>query len=197
MIELTDFISGYKNANDKVAYIKKNMTRTYVNYTNKVDDCDKIVRLSSYDSGKQYKPSTTTQYFIFITTLIHRYLDIETDDELYIFDAFEQNGITESFVQALGGEYNKYSTILNMVARDTDAFENSVVRFLNNQIEVMKIFYQESQKAASDVVDSLKNGKEDKEDESINSRQDVQNDNEESSRERTGSSDSSSTKNEG
>jgi hypothetical protein len=131
---VSEFVKGFNEVTDKETYVKRHIKTDYVNYVDKANDCERIVKASCYDAEGKFKANTVSQYFLFVQTLVDRYLGLQYKDALNMFDTFERYGITEVFISVIEKEYSKYTTILNMVANDIIADETSLTNYFDAKI---------------------------------------------------------------
>lgn len=171
-MKIKDFITEYKiaSADNKINVVKKHIVRKYVPYIEKVAACNMIVENSMYKSdeyGKVFQPNSPLQFQMFIGELVHLYTDIEMtsgQDRIEIFDAFEENGVTEVFTEALGAEVVKFNTVLKMCCDDVSFSETDLVRWIERKIQATKLGFdtlieslKEKYEADEITIDGLKN----------------------------------------
>ena len=163
-MKIKDFIAEYKTASDdhKAHAINKHIVKKYVPYIEKVASCQMIVENSMYikdEYGKVFQPNTPLRFQMFVGELIRHYTDIDIEsgqDRIEIFDAFEENGITELFMQCLGSEAVKFQTVLQMCCDDVTFAETDLVKWVNGKITAAGLGLN----ALLEAVGSLENGEE-------------------------------------
>lgn len=142
---ITEFVNGFKSANDKEKFVKKHITRTYVPYEEKVSRCQRIIDNSMYvktdDGGQKFRPNTPLRYELFIITVVQCYTDIEYDTgkTLEGFNAMAECGAYDYIVKFVQEDTSIFQSVLEMMIDDTVDAERNYVDFIDRKIEDMLV----------------------------------------------------------
>ena len=139
---ITEFVNGFKSANDKEKFVKKHITRTYVPYEEKVSRCQRIIDNSMYvneESGRRFRPNTPLRYELFIITMVQCYTDIEYDigKTLEGFNAMAECGADGCIMDAVKSDVGIFQSVLDMMVDDTIDAERNYVDYIRNKFEAI------------------------------------------------------------
>lgn len=139
---ITEFVNGFKSANDKEKFVKKHITRTYVPYEEKVSRCQRIIDNSMYvneESGRRFRPNTPLRYELFIITMVQCYTDIEYeyDNTLSGFNAMAECGADAYIMDAVKNDVGIFQSVLDMMVDDVVDSERNYVDYIDTKIDVI------------------------------------------------------------
>lgn len=140
----------------KKSTLESKMNKKYVPFLTKVDECGRVIKLSSYkevDDKKIYWKNTANQYFLFVLALIRNYFDIQFDENIVEnFDQLNESGVIEKVIKVIGDkEYQEWQTILSMT--ENDEYENnaSMRAVIENKLDALSLMIN----SASEAIDNL------------------------------------------
>lgn len=139
---ITEFVNGFKSANDKEKFVKKHITRTYVPYEEKVSRCQRIIDNSMYvneESGRRFRPNTPLLRELFIITVIQCYTDIEYEDgkTLNGFNSLAEAEADGYIMNAVSTDVAIFRAVLDMMVEDSYDRERNYVDYIDNKIETV------------------------------------------------------------
>lgn len=140
-MNVKDFIEGYNSANNKEKYLAGHITNKYVSYATKIDECKRIIEITSYKevNGKKiYWKNTPGQQFNFKTKLISYYTDIEfePDDVVSQYDLLNELGLIENINDFIPeSELIEWGNMLNICINDEYENTRSLVSYLDIKLE--------------------------------------------------------------
>lgn len=145
MITVEKFVEGYNKATDKEKFIIKHVIKDkYIPYAEKVNVCNRIVRVTSYvGSGETltYRQNTPAQYMLYSLNVVDLYTDIDIDfsNADREFDKLDKlHLITEIINYVDDYEVNTLKTLLDMTKDDLMANERDLASFLENKISLIQ-----------------------------------------------------------
>lgn len=159
-ITVTEFIAQYNKLEGKAKeiYLKSSLTKTYMNYLDKVSIAQTIVTLSCINQkNKTIEICSAKRYVLSVMFLINSYTNICIDfDKVYEdFDALNKNGLIELFMNNSTGfeiiptkELAEFQMILDMTMND----------FMTNKYESHNFFIELAEiitSALNDKMDSI------------------------------------------
>ena len=154
---ISEFAEKYNTSKQKDAFVKKHIKTTYIPYYQKIDAVRQIVKATMYKNinGKDtFVINSPLRYFLFVRTVIELYTDLEWDkfekekeidgfivqyDISKDFDILEQNGLIESIMNAIGDDFTKFTTVLNMVVDDEVDLNRSIIPFFETKFEAVSM----------------------------------------------------------
>ncbi len=178
-IAVIDFITQYNKLESKAKeeYLKKSLTKTYMNYLDKVSVAQTIVTLSCINqNNKKIELCSAKRYVLSVMFLINSYTNISVNfDKLYEdFDALNKNGLIERFMNNSTGieiiptkELKEFQMILDMTMNDfmTNKYESHnffvelveiIASALNSKIDSIVPFLENISKTAENMDDKQK-----------------------------------------
>lgn len=142
-MKLDKFILEYDTAGDKDKFLAKRINKTYISFTDKLSDCDKIVEQACYterDGQKVFRLNSAIRYFLFVMTIVKDYTDIEVDFEaegIKLYDALAERGLIEKLMAGIGErEYKEFTTLLSMATDDVMENERSFAGYVDGKIDL-------------------------------------------------------------
>lgn len=144
-MKVNDFVDEYKKADEKgkKKLVAEHVTRPYVPYLTKVAVAQAIVDQTQYvrdenateEEGRmprgEYRLNTPIRYLVTLMQMVAEYTDLEqsisTADD---FDALQDCGALSDFLTYVQDDFTVFENVVQMVADDVYAEENSLVRHL-------------------------------------------------------------------
>lgn len=143
---LDKFILEYDTAGDKDKFFAKHINKTYISFTDKLSDCDKIVEQACYterDGQKVFRLNSAIKYFLFVMTVVKEYTDIEVDfekDAAKAYDMLAERGLIEKLMVGIGEhEYKEFTTLLSMATDDIMENERSFAGYVDGKMDLLKL----------------------------------------------------------
>lgn len=147
-----EFIEEYKKTQNTSNLVGKHIVATYIPFERKMSLSKKIINVSMYSNvngNKVFIPNTPARYMCFVLAIIENYTDIRTFESneptvigasnLKCFNLFEENGVIEKIVEAVGEDVTKFRTVLDMMVQDTIDQERNLVDFLDSKINAWQL----------------------------------------------------------
>lgn len=154
-----EFIEEYKKTQNTSNLVGKHIVATYIPFERKIALSKRIINVSMYSNvngNKVFTPNTPTRYMCFVLAIIENYTDIrisESNEPIVIgtsnlecFNLFEENGVVEKIVEAVGEDVTKFRTVLDMTIQDTLDRERNLVNFLSTKEEALMIAFNAIEK---------------------------------------------------
>ena len=118
-MDIGKFIEEYDRAQSKDRLIKKHVLSDYISFEVKLSESKKIIEHSCYedvDGRRVFRMNSPVRYMLFMMAVIRSYTDLEFDltNTMIQFDLLDQRGIFEQLIQVIGGDVDKFQTVLNM-----------------------------------------------------------------------------------
>lgn len=134
-MKIEEFIEGYKNATNKENYVKKHIVNDYVSYATKVDECAKILNVTSYRDGVLYQ--NTPSEMMFVSLLPFKlYTDIEFEFNVDSFDLFDSNELIDMLAQVMPSkELIRLNEVYGMVKDDISINNRDIVPYIEKKIK--------------------------------------------------------------
>ena len=152
-----EFIEKYDKATDKELLLKNMIIRQYVPYSEKINDCNRIVFATTKD-GDMFKINSPFQIMLFNYTIITKYTDLTLDENqniLEFFEALDELNMVNGLLSVIPErEYNAYNTILAMCNDDLMENTRSLTSFLETKFGALKI----STDALLEVLEKMGDG---------------------------------------
>lgn len=149
-MNINEFVEKYKIENDKEKFIKAHITKKYVPYIVKIEECKNIIKQSSFktvNNKEIYFKDTPLQYLLFICSTIRLYTDIELGETvLEAYDLLNESGILKDIILKINSvDYEEFKTVLQMV--DTDNYENygSITSCVESKMEALSMLFENMQ----------------------------------------------------
>ena len=132
----------------KDGLITKHVVATYVPYETKMAEAKEIVETTCYKKvdGKQvFWMDTPTRYVLLMKEVISLYTDLEWDQTNFLiqFNLMEQYGLIDKIVKAIGPDYPRFQTVLNMTIEDMLTNERSLLARLDSLKESVLVMLDE------------------------------------------------------
>lgn len=140
-MNIDTFINGYNSAKDKDAYIKKILKTDYIPYTEKINDCNRIIKTSTESDGI-FKLNTPAQFMLFTVNLISKYTKLEYDPDNIVefFEALDKDDLINTIYSIIPErEVASYQTILNMCADDYFETNRSLVSYIETKVAALQM----------------------------------------------------------
>jgi len=163
-INVFDFIDGYKNAEDKTAYINSTVkVLSYLGYADKVTAAKNIAEASYYaedETGARYvKADSPARYVMYIFFIYRLYTNIDypLTDLIKVYDALEENGITQHVLSMIPEkELESFTTILEIVCDDLITNEYEIHSYITNKFNrLLKMFDTLTKPLLSSLADKI------------------------------------------
>ena len=158
-MDYKQFLTGYKAAKDKEAYVKKHMKRLYVPYTEKMAEAKKISELATHveiNGRKVYKKDTPLQYFLTTMRIIALYTDVtgaQDGFEMAMYDAIvSSDAITSIFSCIPESEITQFKTMIDMYISDIYENERDLVSYIETKIEAINLTSNQIFEALGEIV---------------------------------------------
>ena len=150
-MKVDEFIRKYNSSKNKDDFLDKCIITQYIPYHEKMSDCDMIV-IATTKTEQGFRINSPMRFVLFIVTLINRYTKIGEDEEiLSVFETLDENNLLDLIVSKIPKkEYESYQTILNMVLDDYMENSRSILAYIDNKINELKIPF----KALVDVINN-------------------------------------------
>ena len=154
------FIDEYTktpSAQIKDGLITKHVVATYVPYETKMAEAKEIVKTTCYKKvdGKQvFWMDTPTRYVLLMKEVISLYTDLEWDQTNFLiqFNLMEQYGLIDKIVKAIGPDYSRFQTVLNMTIEDMITNERSLLSKIDSWLSSAKITFEELANTIDDKI---------------------------------------------
>lgn len=139
-MNVKEFITDYKKANDKERFFDKHVTRTYVGYEEKINSCERIIKHSCFNDKGEFEINTPTRCLLLAITLVQAYLDVEVDmnNVLSEFDLLEEYNIVAQLVEIIP-DVQMYRSVLKSMMDDVIRKETSIIRYFDAKIETLNV----------------------------------------------------------
>lgn len=157
---IKEFVDGYKNATDKAKYMSKHMVTDYIPYETKVAISRGIVANAYSDSIDNHATDSTQAYLLFIVAVYNGYFDLQFTKGKIIeeFNELEKEGINDRLSSVVGPDYERLSTVFNMVTDDYVEDHRSVGAVIANLVKLFNSLSDEIDKYAQKVKDAADTG---------------------------------------
>lgn len=140
-MKIDTFIKEYNESTNKDSYLKQIITTSYIKYSDKIDDCNKIVKVTLEREGI-FKINTPARYMLFMVNLITRYtmLEYDNDDIVGFFETLDKNNLINKLLEYIPErEYKSYSTILEMCQDDYMENNRSLVGYIDAKVNALNL----------------------------------------------------------
>lgn len=148
-MDIGKFIEEYDQAQSKDRLIKKHVLSDYISFEVKLSESKKIIEYSCYedvDGRRVFRLNSPVRYMLFMMAVIRSYTDLEFDltNTMIQFDLLDQRGIFEQLIQIIGGDVDKFQTVLNMTMDDLMANERSMVAKIADLGEAINVIIEQA-----------------------------------------------------
>lgn len=128
-------------------YVKAHIVKDYLNYEEKLAICKGVVDTTSYvrvEGKKVYNVNTPAEYMHFVLRIIMAYTDIEIGKDnnmLADFNLLDKNNLIDIIIESIDkSEIQKMRTVLKMMKADIESNERTLVSYLENKMNLLKLF---------------------------------------------------------
>ena len=155
-----EFVKGFdKQINDEAAvkYIRKHVVRPYVSYKEKVDQAERIIRSCFYTKEgdvELFHVNSPARYMLVTVALYQMYTDVEFNTESIItqFDVLEGHGCNDLLAEAIGVDYNRFMTVIQMCIDDLITNTRDLVGFMEEKTRVVEVVAKEMMDAFEERI---------------------------------------------
>lgn len=149
-----EFINEYKNAiNDRNNFLKSIYKCEYVPYEDKISDCKRMLRVTSYTNTEPnlFKQDTVSRDMLYLLTIIDRYTIIDIDftkalEEYNLLCSVDMDLLFEEYYRFeielpkfVEYEVNRYRNILSKLNNDLLENERSMIGYLDSKLAALGI----------------------------------------------------------
>lgn len=140
-MDIGKFIDEYSKLKDESAkerLMSKHITATYLPYTKKIGEAQKILDMSCYDLNDQsFSINTPVRYMLFVMSVVRNYTDLEfsTENGPEQFDLIEKYGVIETIIRLIQDDYEKFDVVLKMMLDDLMINERSTPSFIEKKFK--------------------------------------------------------------
>lgn len=160
-----EFVNKYNDAIDKNNFMKSIYKLKYVPYEDKISDCKRILKVTSYTNTEPnlFKQDTVSRNMLFFLTVIDRYTIIDINftkalEEYNLLCSVNMDLLFEDYYgfdlalpKFVGDEVTRYNNILDNLTSDLLENERSMIGYLDSKLASLKIFGEEFDRVIENI----------------------------------------------
>ena len=136
-MKIDEFIRKYNAAKDKDKFITGCIKKTYIPYSEKVADCQRIIN-ATMETGGEFRVNTPAQFMIFTVNIISKYTDIEYENVLTTFEKLDELNLINAIISHIPErEYSTYNTLLSMTQDDYMENNRNLISFIETKVKAL------------------------------------------------------------
>lgn len=143
---IKEFVDGYKDLDiAREEYVKANVIRDYIPYSNKMLIAKKIADITTYDDAEKknkLRVNTPLKEVYLTLEAFALYTDVDisfkNDDIFYSFDLLAEEGLNETIKEAIGRDYYVLEELIETYVDDIITNQHDLVGWLNDKLDTIK-----------------------------------------------------------